>query len=268
MIKSNNRMLGVLIFSPLIFLVVLGGEFLKFGLLILSTVGILEFYNAFTNKNINANIFLGVIFNCIYYVFLLGKGISDRYLLLIFTLFLMICLCYALFDRKRNMVDSFITFAALMYISVPASLIYLISRMEHGNIFTWFLLLVCWSCDTLAYFCGRLFGKSKLCESISPKKTVEGAVSGVLGSVIVSLIFGLIFKSSLNFALIHFILMGIIAGIVGQMGDLVASSIKRYNDIKDFSNIMPGHGGILDRFDSVLMDSVVIFFYLSLIMNL
>lgn len=268
MIKSDNRMLGILLFSPLIILVIVGGGLLKYGLLIISIIAIMEFYHAFTNRNINGNLFLGILFNTIYYVFLLGKSVSDRYLVLIFTLFLMICLCYTLFNRKSNIMDGFVTFMPLMYVSVPCSLIYLINMMEHGNILVWLPLITCWSCDSVAYFSGRFFGKTKLCESISPKKTVEGAIGGVIGSVLISLIFGIMFSATLNIKLIHFLIMGIIAGIVGQMGDLIASSIKRYNGIKDFGHIMPGHGGILDRFDSVLLNNVAIFFYLNIIMNL
>ncbi len=266
--KSNNRILGVLLFSPLILLVIIGGEFLKYGLLILSTIAILEFYNAFKSKDIHSNFFLGILFNIIYYVFLLGKNISEKHLLLIFVLFLLISLCSILFNQKNNIMDSIITFIPLMYISVPYSLIYTINMMKAGNLLIWLPLITCWCCDSLAYYSGKFFGKVKLCESISPKKTVEGAIGGIIGSIAISLIFGIIFKKYLNIALIHFFLMGIISGIIGQMGDLVASAIKRYNGIKDFSNIMPGHGGILDRFDSILLNGVAIYLYLNLILKL
>jgi phosphatidate cytidylyltransferase len=115
--------------------------------------------------------------------------------------------------------------------------------------------------DTFAYFSGYLFGKHKLIPNVSPKKTIEGSIGGILGSTICCLIFGYIFK--LDMALM--IVMGIIGSIIAQIGDLFASSIKRYVGIKDYGNLIPGHGGVLDRFDSVILVapfvySAVIFF--------
>lgn len=140
---------------------------------------------------------------------------------------------------------------------------------------TRFMLLIfisAWSCDTFAYFSGRLFGKHKLIPHVSPNKTVEGAIGGVIGSVICSLIYLLIlyklpstdFIVRINRWIIGFAAIGLAGGICSQIGDLIASAIKRDEDIKDFGWIFPGHGGFMDRFDSVMFISPIILMLLMI----
>ena len=132
--------------------------------------------------------------------------------------------------------------------------------MEYGKYLVWLVFIASWLCDTTAYYVGRMFGKTKLCPEVSPKKTVEGSIGGLLGSAISCGVFGFIIASyGVNISLIHYVIIGLICGVFCQFGDLVASSIKRYAGVKDYSNLIPGHGGILDRFDSILFSSVVVF---------
>ena len=113
------------------------------------------------------------------------------------------------------------------------------------------------------YYTGRAFGKRKVAPKVSPKKTVEGLIGGILGATLGCGIYGIIIsRYGVEINVIHFFLIGAICGIMGFFGDLVASSIKRYVGIKDYSNLIPGHGGILDRFDSILFNAVVVFYYL------
>lgn len=131
-----------------------------------------------------------------------------------------------------------------------------------------FLIFICaWMTDTGAYFSGRFFGKHKLAPSISPKKTVEGSVGGIicamLGCIVLGLVATYINEASPNYWLLA--LVGLIGSCLAQLGDLIASLIKRTCGVKDFGNIMPGHGGALDRFDSVIMVSPFIY-YLCLFM--
>ena len=112
-------------------------------------------------------------------------------------------------------------------------------------------------------------GKIKLCPRISPKKTVEGALGGIVGSVVFSSISGIIInKLGMDIRIIHFVITGLLCGIASEVGDLAASYIKRYTGIKDFGNIIPGHGGVLDRFDSILFTAPVIYYYFVLIGDL
>jgi len=128
-------------------------------------------------------------------------------------------------------------------------------------------------CDTLAYFVGSALGGPKLCPHISPKKTVSGAVGGLLGSVLFALLVDLGFRwLAADFMsgvpLWHALLLGLICGVAAQMGDLFASMLKRHCSVKDFGNIFPGHGGMMDRLDSVLFTSIIVFAYRAILLGL
>ena len=116
----------------------------------------------------------------------------------------------------------------------------------------------------MAYFSGYLLGKHKLCPHISPKKTIEGSVGGVIGSVVLSGLFGYFFMDDV---LVHCMIIGVLGGIISQFGDLTASVFKRKMGIKDYGNLIPGHGGILDRFDSVLFTGPMVYYYIVLVMG-
>ncbi len=122
--------------------------------------------------------------------------------------------------------------------------------------------------DTFAYFIGVMYGHTKLCETISPKKTVEGAAAGLFGSILFSVVLYLIFRNQTPSVMLwHALVLGLLAGIAGQTGDLFASMIKRKCGIKDFSNLIPGHGGMMDRLDSVYWSTVVVYICFSLLLR-
>ena len=144
---------------------------------------------------------------------------------------------------------------AVIYIVFSMHYISFIRDMDKG-VHLMFIAFICaWISDTGAYFCGMLFGKHKLIEKISPKKTVEGALGGILFSGIGGAVFGIIekalFANEANILMLF--LVCAIGSVMGQLGDLVESMMKRYFKVKDFGNIMPGHGGLTDRFDSVML---------------
>ena len=122
-----------------------------------------------------------------------------------------------------------------------------------GKYLIWYLIFTSWGSDTFAYTIGKHFGKHKF-SKVSPNKTIEGCLAGVFGAVLLSIIYTIIINNNLSFG-INYLKIGIAAGIfciIGQIGDFAASTIKRHFDIKDFSHIFPGHGGMLDRIDSVM----------------
>ena len=131
------------------------------------------------------------------------------------------------------------------------------------NLMVWLVLLTAFGTDIMAYFSGYLFGKHKLCPKISPKKTVEGAIGGALGSMVLCGIFAKLFLPAL---FMHCLIIGLLGGIVSQFGDLTASIFKRKMGIKDYGNLIPGHGGILDRFDSVLFTAPLVYYYIAVIL--
>ena len=151
------------------------------------------------------------------------------------------------------------SFIAVFYIVIPFSFIFILS--EINNYLPWIVFLCAWTTDTMAYVIGKNFGRHKLIERISPNKTIEGFAGGVISCIIVIVLYGTIFMDKLDIPIINLILLSFIIGVIGQIGDLIASSIKRFVDIKNFSNLIPGHGGILDRFDSILLISIVVFIY-------
>lgn len=149
-----------------------------------------------------------------------------------------------------------------LYAPVMMSFLYLIRNLYFGEWFIW-LPFVAWVSDTFAYLTGRMFGKHKLCPGLSPKKTVEGAIGGALGATIVAGIYGLILPhyTSYNERVVWAcLLIGLLGGILSQLGDLLASGIKRDKGIKDYGALIPGHGGIMDRFDSVIFMLPVVYF--------
>ena len=155
-------------------------------------------------------------------------------------------------EKKKAVVVLYsVAFVILSSLYVGIGFYYFIVTREAGLEFIIFALLVVWVTDSGAYFTGRAFGKNKLWPEISPNKTIEGFVGGIVLAVIAAMIMQFIEPfENISFGLLIFVT--IVASIFGQMGDLVESAIKRHYDVKDSGNILPGHGGILDRFDSLL----------------
>lgn len=150
---------------------------------------------------------------------------------------------------------------ATLYVAGLFSTIVTVRMEACGHLLLWLIFLAAFSTDTFAYFVGLLLGRHKLCPEISPKKTIEGAIGGVLGCQLCFLLFDFIIIKSNTPAVVNmpsFMLLALVSSILSQFGDLSASIIKRQVGVKDYGNLFPGHGGILDRFDSVLFTAPVI----------
>lgn len=150
----------------------------------------------------------------------------------------------------------------VIYVPVFLSCMYLVRGLQGGKSLIWLIFISSWICDTCAYFTGSAIGKHKLAPILSPKKSIEGAIGGIAGSVIVAFIFGYCIEFMLlggaNNAIEYMIICGV-GAIVSQVGDLAASGIKRNFEIKDYGTLIPGHGGIMDRFDSVIFAAPFIY---------
>lgn len=144
----------------------------------------------------------------------------------------------------------------VLYIGFGFSTMVEIRYIENGFIITLFILFTTWASDTGAYFSGKYFGKDKLWPAISPKKTIQGSIGGIFSSILVAIIFNYIFVLN-NYLII--IIVGILISLFGQLGDLVESALKRSKNVKDSGSLLPGHGGILDRFDSLLLIFLIIY---------
>lgn len=150
----------------------------------------------------------------------------------------------------------------MVYVGVMLSYIYQTRVLPGGAFLVWLIFLCSWGCDTCAYCVGVLIGKHKMAPVLSPKKSIEGAVGGVLGAALLGAIYaaatGAYNPNPAHTPLIYAIICGV-GALVSMVGDLAASAIKRQENIKDYGTLIPGHGGILDRFDSVIFTAPVIY---------
>lgn len=148
------------------------------------------------------------------------------------------------------------TLAGLVYVTLPWAFMILLRSQDFGSLFLIAIFLCTWSCDVAAYFTGRRFGRTLLSSRVSPKKTWEGFWGGAVASVLCGGFLSFIF----DFPPHSLLLLGLLCGIAGQFGDLGESVLKREANVKDTSNLIPGHGGFLDRFDSILINATLAFF--------
>lgn len=204
---------------------------------------------------------------CISGLYLLKEAGKDMISLIACIYILLGFLILLLYNRKVKASEMF---SALIISSV---LIYFLSYMvrirfmlEGGKYLLWAVLVGACLTDTFAYFTGRFFGKRHLAPKISPNKTVEGAVGGLFGGIVSMLIYGLIIgfiNPGLEINFLNLGILGFLSAIFAQMGDLSLSLIKRETGIKDFGSFIPGHGGILDRIDSIIFVAPVTYYFLS-----
>ena len=156
-------------------------------------------------------------------------------------------------DMKISFKDMSYTLLGICYIPVFISFLTLIDAMQNGKILIGYILISAWGTDVFAYLIGKKFGKHKF-SKVSPKKSIEGCIAGTIGAVLIMVLYAVILNRyfQFNYSYMYVIIVGIVLSLIGQIGDFSASCIKRYVDIKDYSNLLPGHGGMLDRIDSVL----------------
>ncbi len=164
---------------------------------------------------------------------------------------------------EQGLPNAAVNFFGAVYVGVMFAYILLLRYIPGQNVFyVLFTILVTWANDSAAYFIGINFGKHKLCPKISPKKSVEGAVGGFVGGLLVALIMGIVNRQPLWVMLV----LGICVVVAGQFGDLIESIIKRNAGVKDSGNFLPGHGGVLDRFDSLLLAAPVVYYMITYVL--
>ena len=172
-------------------------------------------------------------------------------------LFTMTAVLTAVLYPRRTVPDAAFTLFGFVYAVLSLSAVFVIRQRENGLLYSIFVFVLAWSSDIFAYLFGSLFGKKKVFPELSPHKTRIGVIGAMLGTAAASVAFGLLTRSLWGLSTGGCIALTAAAGLVGsvlaQAGDLLASAVKRYAGIKDFGNLIPGHGGILDRFDSVLL---------------
>ncbi len=178
---------------------------------------------------------------------------------------IVVLFCLMMFSNGRySIADIAITLFGIAYVVFLFSFVTLTRNMEKGYLYIWLIFIGAWATDTFAYFTGVSIGKTKILPKISPKKSLEGSIGGVLGCMLAMLLFGIYFQDTLKIPVLHFAILGLLCGVISQIGDWSASAVKRSAGVKDYGNIMPGHGGVLDRLDSILFVAPVVYFYVEL----
>ena len=169
------------------------------------------------------------------------------------TLLLILFIQVIITEMKTNFKDVAYTLFGILYVVMLLMFFAKINGMENGNILIWYVIFAAWGTDIFAYFIGKYFGKHKF-NKISPNKSIEGCIAGTIGGILIMLIYTYVANTfwGMQYSYIVIGIAGLVLSIIGQIGDFAASSIKRYVDIKDYSNLIPGHGGMLDRIDSLI----------------
>ena len=264
-----KRILTTVIGMPIVVIaLLLGNEYIIGGIvLIASIICMYEYFNV-VKKVCKPILWIGYLSNII----ILGAAVFSLQELQTILLYYIPIIILLLFlqviftNMKTTFKDVTYTFLGIMYIPFFLMFIELIRKLDNGKLLIGYLFVISWATDIFAYLIGKHFGKHKL-SKISPKKTVEGSIAGIVGTAIFAVLYTLVINKFCNmeYSYVMLLIISVILSIISQIGDFVASIIKRFVDIKDYGNLLPGHGGMLDRIDSLLFIApfaYMIFYYL------
>lgn len=254
---------GVILVAAALVLIISGGYVLYFTMLALSLIAAGELYKATgirQDKTFGVMDIAGYCGIVLYYLAVMFLP-DSLHLMAIIVGFFIIMFVYVFKYPEYNAFHAMSAFFGIVYCGVMLSFIYQTRMLEEGNFHVWLIFISAWGCDTCAYCVGMLIGKHKMAPILSPKKSIEGAVGGVVGAVIL----GIIYAAATSGPILIYALICGVGAVISMVGDLTASAIKRNMEIKDYGNLIPGHGGILDRFDSIIFTAPIIY-YLSYLM--
>lgn len=244
-------------------LFIIGGNLLWLGMIMVSVMGVFELNRVFgiSDKLLGIVAYLAVI---VWYANLRMPFLPEE--MLFVSVYLILLLAIYVFSYPKYRTDQVLAaFFGFFYVALMLSYVYRTRELPGGVYLVWLILLCSWGSDTCAYCVGVLFGKHKMAPVLSPKKSIEGAVGGVAGAMLLTAIYGAVFAKQLGIERDGILLLAAVSGVgalVSMVGDLAASAIKRNYDIKDYGTLIPGHGGILDRFDSVIITAPMVYYLL------
>lgn len=235
--------------------------------LFISIVGMMEMYRVFKIHRKPISI-IGYALTCFYYCFLQTDMSIHLMLGMAVLAFLVLMTIYVITFPKFKTDEITAVMFGCLYPGIMLSFLYLLRCVPEGNYLVWLIFLSSWGNDTCAYcvgmICKKLFKTHQMTPVLSPKKSVEGGIGGVAGAAILGAVFGMVFDGKINtFSIPAPAACGVLClcgGIISMIGDLAASAIKRNHDIKDYGHLIPGHGGIMDRFDSIVFSAPVLYF--------
>ena len=254
----------------IIFAVVLYGISIIGFLELTKACGVRQKDNLGNYKKINSLEVMGlIIITCYYFVTFLTQNTSYTLMIMIMALIaLMFAYVFTFPKYHANQVMS--TYFSLIYATVMLSFVFLTRQLENGIYLVWMIFINSWISDTCAYLVGVMIGKHKLAPVLSPKKSIEGSVGGIVGSALVGALFGYFMDVTLETQQLVLILpiVGGVGSVISQVGDLAASAVKRNFEIKDYGKLIPGHGGIMDRFDSVIFTAPITYFLIMILLEI
>ncbi|MBQ9200501.1 MAG: phosphatidate cytidylyltransferase [Lachnospiraceae bacterium] len=261
---KQRLMSGIVLVIIAVAVLYFGGYVTGVFTLLLSVGGMFELLRIYNQHNKVLG-YAGYAVTFAYYLLLFTDG--RKYILFMFILAILLILgIYVFAYPKYTDKDIMAVIFSFFYTAFMLSYVYEIRILPHGGILVIMIFICSWVNDTLAYCTGVTMGKHKMSPKLSPKKSVEGLIGGLLGSAVVGGIYGYFFDKyvyTIENSVLVFALIGFAGAVVAVIGDLTASAIKRNNDIKDYSKLIPGHGGILDRFDSIIFTAPVIYYLMT-----
>ena len=233
-------------------------------------LGLFEYFRAMKTAGHKPFIIIGYIVSIVAFLIagshiFLELKLESNYISFYIIGTLLLMLTYALSKpEKYNFVDLSVTVFGIIYVTILILYVILIRSLDNGTFLLLLMFVGIFASDSSALFAGKLFGKHQLIAKVSPKKTVEGSIGCIIGGTVFTVICGMLLSyTNINIPFYHLVIVGLMISIVAQFGDLMASSIKRQCGIKDFGTIMPGHGGALDRIDSILFVAPLFYFYVT-----
>lgn len=257
-----RTMSSVLLVIVALIALFMGGNVLFATALVISLMGQWELYRVISMEKKLTGV-VGYLAGISYYLLLLCD-MQHRGMVVIMAFLMLLMAVYVLTFPKYRAEEICFSFLGFFYVPVMMSYVYQIRELPNGLCLVFLVFLSSWISDTCAYLVGVTLGKHKLTPKLSPKKTIEGCIGGIAGSALLGALYGWVLAAHLQEAFGNPVLgCAIVCGfgaVISQIGDLAASGIKRNYDVKDYGNLIPGHGGILDRFDSVIFVAPAIYF--------
>lgn len=262
----KTRLLSGILLVVIAFLTIMAGDYvLLLTLLCVSLIGMRELYSAMGvhKEGLGLLELAGYLGEAFYYGMVLLD--FEKYGTMAVILTLVLLMFVYVFTYPKYQADQVMSaFFGLVYVAVMLSFILLTRNLENGKILVWLIFFCSWGCDTCAYCVGMLIGKHKMAPVLSPKKSIEGAVGGVAGAAAL----GAAYAALTHAPAMEYAVICAVGALISMVGDLAASAIKRNRGIKDYGKLIPGHGGILDRFDSVIFTAPVIYYMAKFMLGL
>lgn len=262
------RILSAIVGIPLILgLIYLGDPFYVLFVLLLVNVGIFEYTAMLKSRGYHLPNFLGYAGVSLFIaaVYLAPLLQEEPIYPAVIAIFIALSLLVLVFFEKTDFRESALIFWGIIYLGGLCGYLILLRRLPEGMIFTYLLFAGIWVNDTLAYFIGMKWGRRRLAPSISPQKSLEGALAGIIGTGLLFYLTASLLTERIGLSPGEGLLLGLVIAVFGQLGDLVESAMKRKFEFKDTGKLIPGHGGVLDRFDSLLFAAPVVYYYMLLL---